>query len=48
MARWNPQPSFWLHPQDPDYDPDYDAKEDYDAYEQACIDRAEAARDERE
>ena len=34
-------------PQDPDFDSSYDVEEDYDAFEEACIEREELKREER-
>lgn len=45
--RWHSK-NAGLHPQDPDYDPDYDEEADYEAYLQACEDRAEFERENRD
>ena len=46
--QWHPKPSFYKHPQDPEYDPDYDVDADYDAYLDAEEDRFELRRLERD
>ena len=38
--------NFYLHPQDPARDSDYDPEDDYDAYERACEERADLEREE--
>lgn len=44
---WHPKRDFYMHPADPERDPDYDADEDYNAYLDACEERADREREER-
>lgn len=37
MSRWHPK--TWPYDEEPD--PDYDSEADYEAYEEACIEKAE-------
>lgn len=37
--------NFCKHPQDPDYDHDYDPEEDYERYVDACEEREDARRE---
>ena len=43
MYGWHNK-NLGIHPQDPNYDSDYDAEEDYEAYLDACEDRFEQDR----
>lgn len=44
---WQPKPSYYKHPADPERDPDYDADADYEAYLNACDERYERSREDR-
>jgi len=46
MKPWRSK-NFGIHPQDPAFDDDYDEEADYNAYLDACEERAERAREER-
>lgn len=44
MIRWHNK-NLGISPQDPAYDDDYDADEDYEAYIEACEEREEFRRE---
>ena len=46
MKPWRSK-NFGIHPQDPAFDDDYDEEADYNAYLDACEERAERQREER-